>query len=255
MPNTLIKSNTPRIIEVAKVEGEVYLNVAEMFSHTIQGEGISIGAPATFLRLQNCTLDCVWCDSTEVWRSGSPYSVTELLDMMERSGVVTSFMNGHHLILTGGSPMLQQTKLVQLIFEFRKRFGFKPYIEIENEAVIQARPEFEFLVDQWNNSPKLSNSGMKLASRYKPEVLANLGKLSNSWFKFVIDSESDWLEIESNFIQPGLIRYDQIILMPKGQTREELYLTRELTVDLCIKYNVRFSDRLHVTVWDKKTGV
>jgi len=43
--------------------------------------------------------------------------------------------------------------------------------------------------------------------------------------------------------------------MPEGQTQEELSKTRELTADLAIKKGVRFTDRLHVTIWNKKTGV
>ena len=111
------------------------------------------------------------------------------------------------------------------------------------------------LVDQWNNSPKLENSENKKKARYKPEIIKQLSRLHNSWFKFVISEEANWNEIEEDFLKPGLIHRYQIILMPCGETREQLSLTKELAVNIAIREGVRFSGRLHVEIWDKKTGV
>lgn len=231
------------------------LNVAEFFSETIQGEGVSAGVPAAFMRLQGCTLDCVWCDTAEVWRIGNPYSFNELFILMEEAGLIEQLRKGTHLVITGGSPLKQQTQLVVFISQFIVRYGFKPYIEVENECVLMPIPELQDVVDQWNNSPKLSNSGMKERARIKPYVLQNLSLKDNSWFKFVVEKESDWSEIEKDFLQSNLIHREQIILMPCGQTQAELSKTRELTADIAIREGVRFSDRLHITLWDKKTGV
>lgn len=35
--------------------------------YTLQGEGASMGRPATFLRLHHCNLDCSWCDAWYTW--------------------------------------------------------------------------------------------------------------------------------------------------------------------------------------------
>ena len=43
--------------------------------------------------------------------------------------------------------------------------------------------------------------------------------------------------------------------MPEGQTRDELYKHYEATVNIAAKENVRMCDRLHVTIWNKQTGV
>ena len=49
------------------------LVVSEKF-YSIQGEGISTGVPAVFLRLAGCNILCKgkgWiCDSIEVWKKG-----------------------------------------------------------------------------------------------------------------------------------------------------------------------------------------
>lgn len=250
MPRTLIQSNPEFKKEKPQV---VFLQVSEMFSDTIQGEGVSAGCPSTFIRLQNCTLNCTWCDTTEVWRVGNPYTIQELLTIIQDSGLEDRLYMGQHLILTGGSPLLQEVPLIFFIEHFIKKFGFKPYIEVENECVRKPSDRFIELVDQWNNSPKLANSGMKKQLRHKPEILSFMNELSNSWFKFVVSSEEDWEEIVADFLP--FLNSSRIILMPEGDTQEKLKVTRPIVAELASKYGVRFSDRLHVTCWDKKTGV
>jgi len=252
MPITLIQQK-PTFTK--KVEGEDKLAIAEMFSDTIQGEGPHAGVISTFVRLQGCTLKCVWCDTLDVWPEGNEYSFGEIFEMFESIGLIDRFKKGQHLILTGGSPLKQEKACVAFLKVFIDRYGFKPYVEVENEAVLMPSPEFVSLVDWWNNSPKLQNSGMKYKARIKPLTLSYMGSLPNSVFKFVIASESDWDEIQETFINTNFITLDKIVLMPEGQTQEELSKTRELTADLAIKKGVRFTDRLHVTIWNKKTGV
>lgn len=254
MPHTLIASNPPDPRLIA-IPGSGVLNVAEFFSDTVQGEGISAGVPSTFLRLQGCTLNCIWCDTQEVWRYGNPYLWRELLDMIDSIALDERFAHGQHLILTGGSPLKQQVPLIGFIKAFQKRFDFKPFIEVENEAVLRIESEFCELVDQWNNSPKLANSGMKRRVRYKPEIISHTSKMQNSWFKFVVSEESDWQEIQEDFLDTNLISRNQVILMPCGEDQKALSGTRELAAEMAVKHNVRFTDRLHVTIWNKKTGV
>jgi 7-carboxy-7-deazaguanine synthase len=251
MPKTLIEQK-PTFDK--KVAGEDKLAIAEMFGDTLQGEGVSVGVPSTFVRLQGCTLTCVWCDTLDVWPHGNEYSFDEIFQLFEENGFIEKFKNGQHLILTGGSPLKQQRKLVAFISQFVIKYGFKPYIEVENEAVLMPDSQFSSLVDQWNNSPKLANSGMKLRARVKPEVIKLMSVLPNSWFKFVIQTEAEWEEIVQDYF-PHIKSIDQIILMPEGQTQEELSKTREIVADLAIKKGVKFTDRLHVTIWNKKTGV
>ena len=250
MPITLIKQK-PDFTKT--VEGENKFAISEMFSFTLQGEGISTGIPSTFIRLQGCTLKCTYCDTLDVWTQGNEYSFEEIFNLFEQNNVINSFRRGDHLIFTGGSPLKQQTAIIRFISQFKNRYGFKPYIEVENEAVLMPSLELLSVIDQWNNSPKLANSGMKEKARLKPEVLTTLSRISNSWFKFVITSEDDWNEIKKDFL-PHINR-NQIILMPEGQNREELEKTRELTADLVIREGLKYCDRQHIVLWDKKTGV
>lgn len=261
MPLTII----PAFPKEKRVSTDVYpkLKIAECFSRTIQGEGFYVGHPAVFLRLQNCTLSCNWCDTTEVWRKGNEYSTKEILDLWEEYEVIKDLRNGHHLVLTGGSPLLQQDMLCYLFLEFEKRFSFTPITEIENECTLMPSNEIRKVIHCWNNSPKLSNSGMKKELRYKPQILSHLAMLENSWFKFVVSSGDDWEEIKKDFILgDSLGRWEfvhvpksKIILMPEGTTRDELRQLYSWLVDLAAREGVRVTDRLHITVWDKTVGV
>lgn len=84
-------------------------------------------------------------------------------------------------------------------------------------------------------------------------MLHVLAAQENSWFKFVVSKEEDWKEISSEFAR--FINKSQIILMPEGATREELEKTRPITLEMAIKQGVRYSDRLHIVIWDRKVGV
>jgi len=255
MSKQIIEADPKRVKNAEGIDPYRSLKVSEFFSETLQGEGVSSGVPAAFLRLKDCTLNCIFCDSVSVWRYGNTYSFEELFAMMEEAGLIQQLRNGAHFVLTGGSPLRQQTQLLKFIVEFAESYGFKPFIEVENECVLMPSEGMINITDQWNNSPKLENSGNRKVARYEPEVLKKMSELDNSYFKFVVSEESDWEEIELDFLKPGLIRREQIILMPCGESREELSKTREMAAEMAIREGVRFSDRLHVTIWDKKTGV
>lgn len=243
--------------EIKKISGDktTVLHIAECFGNTVQGEGISAGVPSIFLRMQNCTLNCTWCDTTEVWRRGNPYSVEELLSIWKFYNIDQDLRSKHHLVITGGSPLLQQQGLTKLFKGFVDSLSFTPFIEVENECVRMPDSYFLSYISQWNNSPKLSNSGMKKSIRYKPDIIKFMSGIYNSYFKFVISEESDWDEIEKDFLMPDLIKKEQIILMPEGSSREELRKAYTHVLDLCCKHGVRMSDRLQVTVFDKVVGV
>ena len=253
MVKTIIEA-FPKEKREAAEDGSKILHIAECFCDTIQGENFT-GNPAVFLRMKSCTLNCTWCDTTEVWRQGNSYSVNEVLALLDETGVIDRLMNGHHLVLTGGSPLLQQESLCELIDKIIEEYGFRPIIEIENEAVLMPTYHMIHLVDCWNNSPKLQNSGVKSQFRYIPEAIKKVASLDNSWFKFVISNEDDWFEIEQDFLMTGLIAPEQIVLMPEGATREQLQKNYQMIVDLAVKYNVRMTDRLHVMIWNKTVGV
>ena len=174
---------------------------------------------------------------------------------MEQADLPRKFRKGQRFVLTGGSPVKQQDKLILFLNEFILRYGFKPYIEMENESTLMPKEGLIGLVDCWNNSPKLKNSSNPSNLRYQPAILEKLASLDNSWFKFVISSEEDWIEIKKDFLDTHLIRENQIVLMPLGASRSELFANRTLVIAIAVRENVRYSTREHIVLWDKKTGV
>lgn len=253
MVQTII-SAFPKQKREPKSDNSGVLRVAECFSRTIQGENF-VGTPSIFLRLQYCTLDCTFCDSTETWKQGNPYSVKEIVKLFEQNGVIDDLRNGHHLVYTGGSPLKQQHELVELTDILEDILEFKPFIEIENECTLMPLESMEDIVDVWNNSPKLSNCGMRKTLRYKKDVLRYLVSLPTSYWKFVVSCKDEWKEIEEDFILPFGIDKSKIVLMPEGQTREELRQHYQAVIDLAVEKGVRVTDRMHVTVWNRKSGV
>jgi len=250
MSRILIKPNPVQVKEVPL--GGDFLNISEFFYDTIQGEGIYTGTPAAFLRLQGCTLRCQWCDTKDIWKVGNPYSFSALFKLMEDKKVIAKLYNGMHLVITGGSPLLQQLRLVNFINAFIKRFNFKPFIELENECVLPPVTGIVPLIDCWNNSPKLRNSGNVHALH--TDILSIMSELPNSWFKFVIGQESDWNEIQK-LIDAQIIRKHQILLMPLGQNRQELQYTIPICLKIAIKNQVRYSSRMHIELWGSKKSV
>ena len=224
MIKQLIKAN-PLIPKDFVDDDGLGLFVSEFFYDSIQGEGITTGQPAAFLRLQGCMLNCQYCDTKAIRDKGNLYSYTELFGLIDKdsSNLFRALEAGQHLVITGGSPLKQQQRLIGFLQAFIDEYGFKPFIEIENECVIFPETDLIRLVDVWNNSPKLENSGNPYLIRYKPGVLKMLSCLKNSWFKFVIcNAEEDWKEIEMDYLTPKHILKSQIILMPQGKTRKEI---------------------------------
>jgi organic radical activating enzyme len=71
----------------------------------------------------------------------------------------------------------------------------------------------------------------------------------------VISDESDWEEIQENFLDTFYVNRGRVILMPEGCTPEEIAEKREMVINMAIKHGVRYSTREHIMIWGKKIGV
>lgn len=236
--------------------GEASLNVSEFFFDTIQGEGLGLGQPAAFLRLAGCTVGCKFCDTTEVWSKSNRVKISWLVDQIFSSGLNWRFRDGEMLVVTGGSPLLQQDGLIRFFRALEEALPDEqfPYVEVENECVFVPKAEITEYVNWWNNSPKLSNSQVPENRRYNPKALAAMKDLPCT-FKFVVKDEEDWEEIQEKYIDPGYVTKGQIVLMPMGATQKEYIENREKVVEIAVACCVRYSPREHIAIWDKKTGI
>lgn len=223
------------------------LIVAETF-YSIQCEGRACGMPAVFLRLGGCNLLCSWCDTVEVWKKG----VSTAFDQVLCIDYITRLKQGAHLVITGGEPLIHQLKLIDYIYWLQSEIGMLPFIEVETNGTIKPYTALIDLVQWWNVSPKLQNSGEPAEKRINEVAIKAFDALPGTIFKFVIVSEDDIVEILQDY---DGINMTKVVLMPEGDTQEQLAITRPMVAELAIEMGLRFSDRLHITIWNQKTGV
>ena len=154
-------------LENPTIKNKPVIKVNEIFGPTIQGEGASAGRPVMFLRTSFCNLRCVWCDTPYTWNwKGTDYEhpdkfdpKKEVHDMTADEIVQQIQLNGKDikaLVISGGEPMLQQSKLIDVLRPL-KQDGY--WVEIETNGTIAPTQEFSDLIDQINCSPKLASSG------------------------------------------------------------------------------------------------
>lgn len=211
----------------------------QVFS-TLQGEGITAGAPSVFLRLHFCNLTCGFkegwqCDTwytwdrtkAEFWQEPQDWSYEDTASLVKRAWDEKFDDGKKRLVITGGEPLLQQRRIVKLLELLP---GWK--IEIETNGTIKPLPELENC--QFNCSPKLENSGNSARRRYKPDVLKAINKLTKSQFKFVVVSSLDFEEID-HIVEECNLNPEKILIMPEGQTAEEVDIHAEAVRDKVIK--------------------
>lgn len=231
-----------------------------------------MGVPAFFVRLAGCNLMCggagtekdgqlhdgaTWrCDTIEVWLKGraTPHEAL-LADLDDRFDFQRRLAQGAHLVFTGGEPLLQQERVLDFLLFLEQKSGLRPIVEIETNATLIPLAALDERVHYWNTSPKLRNSGMSADVRIKPEALRWFAANPRTMSKIVVSDVGDWAEIHETFLSEGLIRREQLVLMPAVDSRERIPEMYRLVADLCIREGVRMGVRLHVEIWDRLTGV
>lgn len=221
--------------------------------YTLQGEGRSVGEPATFIRLSGCNLQCVWCDTPYTWKWGEFERGEQQvsLDIGEAVDRITG-LECQRVVITGGEPMTQQTGVNELI-EHIKGIDDQYRIELETNGTILPNGRTLENVDQFNVSPKLSNSGMPYEKRIKPNVLSRYNETGKADFKFVVDTETDIGEVLQIVSEVGISK-GNVYLMPQGRTEDEQLSREQWVAELCKKYQFNFTPRLQVALWGTKRG-
>jgi len=203
---------------------------------SFQGEGKYAGERAVFIRLAQCNLNCVFCDTD--------YTVKQLeVDIIKE--VVKSKVN--RVVITGGEPLLQQQELIKLI-------GQLPYfvkVTIETNGTIMPVNDLFEKVDHWSISPKLSNSKVDLNKRINYDVLEKFSTHLDYIFKFVISDYKDVLELNKLVEQTGI---KNIYLMAEGNTEKQQIERMFQVAQYALKYNYNISPRLQCLLWNGEQG-
>ncbi len=237
--------------------------------HTIQGEGVSAGAPAVFVRASRCNLHCVWCDTDHTWNfEGTPWphekdadpayrkhrkeEVTFETSPAEAARHVLDF-SCQRVVITGGEPLLQEDGFLEMIRIIRETVPDCVF-EVETNGTRPPSAAFAEAVDQFNVSPKLANSGMPEAMRLVPETLAFFAASPKAYFKFVLASPADLPEIQTLLARFSLPAA-RVLLMPEGRNAADLDRLAPWLAETCRDLGFRFCDRLHVRLWGDRRGV
>jgi len=227
-----------------------FLKISEIFQ-SIQGEGTNSGKPAIFLRTALCNLTCDWCDTKYTWdwdnfdyeKEVKEMSIKEIMNQIEKFTI-------KHLVITGGEPLLQQDELVELL---EKLSPNKYYTEMETNCTIKPKKELLPLINQWNVSPKTSNSKNKLELYENSECYNFFSNQENAFFKFVVEKENDITEIKY-FVEKYHLPKQKIFLMPQATNKEELAKCKNEIRKLSEKNNFGFSNRMHIELWGSQRG-
>jgi organic radical activating enzyme len=128
----------PGHLPVWRDDGQI-LQINEIF-YSIEGEGLRVGQPTTFVRLSRCNLRCHFCD-TEFDRYAE-------MDLAEIAAEVARHP-AEWVCFTGGEPLGQH--LAALAAKL-KSAGYQ--LHIETNGVVAPDPALFALIDHWTVSPK-----------------------------------------------------------------------------------------------------
>jgi organic radical activating enzyme len=106
-------------------------------------------------------------------------------------------------------------------------------------------------------SVKLSNSGEPYAKRVRPEIFnAIIDEADETFFKFTVDETAlnEGLSSEIDAIL-ALAHKTDVTCMPKGGSKAEVEANTEAVIEYCKARGFRYSDRLHIRIWDQNKGV
>ena len=221
------------------------LKLSEIF-YSLQGEGIDAGKPAVFIRTALCNLSCVWCDTKYTW-DWSHYDYDREVSEMTISSIQEqiSRFDTKHCVITGGEPLIQQTKLIPLLSNLKNEDYF---IEVETNGTILPSEMLERFVDRWNVSPKLQNSSISKQYREVQSCMEYYAKNSKAVIKFVICNQSDLAEVKT-LVGKYKLKSQRIILMPEGNSAAEIIEKSKWLAEICQSNGYRLSVRLHTLIW------
>lgn len=228
------------------------MRIAEIF-HSVQGEGLLTGVPSVFVRTSGCNLRCDWCDTPYAsWKPEGPeMSVQEIVTKV-------SSWNCHHIVLTGGEPMIAPD-LLDLASALKKS---DRHITIETAGTVAPNG---IACDLASISPKLSNSTPSAdrdpawakkheATRLQPSVISEwIGKYPFQ-LKFVLSTEKDLVEVKSLLQQLPKVAADRVLLMPEGIDSQTLASRSPWLVEICKREGFRFCPRLQIELFGHTRG-
>ncbi|HRC95909.1 MAG TPA: 7-carboxy-7-deazaguanine synthase QueE [Coprothermobacter proteolyticus] len=179
------------------------------------------------------------------------YAIDDLVDEIVRVNG-GKFSENVHLVITGGEPLLGwQPKLALVLDRLYCDFGLRHVTFETNGTQLLERDIADLpygLKVSFSISAKLACSGESKEDRFNKDSIISMMCKGDSWFKFVVGKEEDITEIKEYLQVCSPVPDPVVYLMPLGGHPTEYQKHEELVFDLALKYNYRFSPRLHVAI-------
>jgi organic radical activating enzyme len=223
--------------------------LSEIF-HSLQGEGVTAGRPAVFVRLGMCNLSCNFCDTPYTWKAGqedySDFANERIAE--EIIGILVDAPRTSIIVWTGGEPMLQQRDIVAVIDYLHQALPQRALEhEVETNATIRAQPEFDMRITRYNCSPKTAHSG---AGPYAIQ----LRDFSRTSYKYVVGTEKDCHEALMEIDRQELPR-SHCYFMVLGTTQREMLERSPLIAEICKREGIALCIRMQSLLWGAVRGV
>lgn len=216
------------------------MKVVEIFE-SIDGEGIRVGLPVTFIRLHGCNLRCSYCDSLYAC-DGDNYTEMSIEDILKK----VKELNHKLITLTGGEPLIHPD--VQYLIYALSKAGY--LINIETNGAVDIKPV-------------IKKRGMIVTLDYKcpsskmesKMILDNLTLLRKSdVLKFVVGSKEDLEKAKEVILKYELQGKCNIYFSPVFGNIEPREIVEFILENHLEK--VRMQLQIHKFIWDPdKRGV
>lgn len=186
--------------------------VVEIF-HSLQGEGVYLGEPMSFVRFFGCNLDCGYCDTRY---ARDPSRATELAGEQVVAQVRRLAQTGEFVSLTGGEPLLW-VDFISDIAPDLKQAGLRIYLETNGTLPDQLARVIALVDAVAMDIKPPSACGKALWGTHRHFLAAAEGK---AFAKLVVaaDTEPDEVEAAARLVAAAG-REIPLILQPAGGAR------------------------------------
>ncbi len=195
---------------------------------SLQGEGLTIGAPTAFVRTSGCPLRCAYCDTSQAFDKGEQMTIDAVMNKVAK-------LKCTHVCLTGGEPLAQNDapKLLKRLLDE----GYQVVLETNGAMPLDDMPCVENLTISMDI--KCPSSGE--ANKMLFENIELLGPTDQ--LKFIISDDADY-----EYAKEVIDKYTpkcEVILTPVGGRDLKALAEKVLKEGL----SVRVLPQLHKLIW------
>ena len=208
------------------------MRICEIFD-SIQGEGLTMGLPTTFVRTVGCNLRCAWCDTGYSFDGGDEMSVDD---------VVKAVGDARLVCLTGGEPMLQEDS-PELI---RRLTGLGKRIVLETNGSMDLTEVASNPLVMISMDIKCPSSGMT-----DRMLASNMSLLTRKdQLKFIVDDDADF-DFALGYLRDHPVDTNLVFGPVGGTVKLEWLVGRVMDSGL----DARVLPQLHKIIWGDRRSV